>query len=941
MTEGQGASALPVPDGAGTVSVPIPEPTGSRAAAGGSAGAGDSGPAQGSAREGGVQPPGAGTAGAHPPGAAGAHAASAHAAGPQEASPQDAGGQEPGARGTGARGTGIRGLGAHVASGRAIVGRGSGARGAGAHAAGAHAAGSRAAGPYSGAPHAGAHAGGPGTDPSAAAGPSAAADPSGAAGSHAAAGRGAAGPGAGAGAAGAGAAGAGAPAAAAPGQGAPGQGAPGQGLGTLRTGVAGRGASQDDLTAVPTEPYVKVDARRLEGALLSLRHPIVTVPLVLETPGVVEARAERRKLLSQIDDYLLPRLRQSGAPILVALVGSTGAGKSTLMNSLVGMQVSQTGIRRPTTNSPVLACHPSDAHWFAENVFLPTLPRVRQQGLATPGRDGLLVLAASEGMPRGVALLDTPDIDSVVQAHNDFAHQFLDASDLWLFMTSARRYADAAVWELLKDARDRDAALAVVLSRVPPSSAPQLAAHFDAMLEANGLSDFQRFLIPETIVTDAKLPTEIARPVREWLEETASGDDRRVAVLTQTMSGVLDTFRTRVPALAEHAATQVTLRRELRESVRGAYDRALAEFDEVTVDGSLLRGEVLTRWQDFAGTGDLMRTLQVRRGRAASPSKKRRPPSRASALRSALRTSLESLVAAISDRAAESAMASLQQHPAGTGLLSELAAAVAAGRSAASDYLALALADLGMAENAADEGGVAPVDAAALAKSSTELAAAARKLVRAWQERVLQLVHAENVTKRSIARVVSFDHESLALVLMIGVLGTPPSRAQASDGEAASAVPASAVPAASPVPASPVPASAGSASAGSASAGPAGTAPAGAMGAGAAAAGDSATGVAAAGAPPASAAAASPKIATGGLADDPGAGPERLLSSLFGAGLLRDITARARLDLHDRVATLFETELARFSAVIDAAGGPDEATAAQLVAASEALEAVR
>ncbi len=125
-------------------------------------------------------------------------------------------------------------------------------------------------------------------------------------------------------------------------------------------------------------------------------------------------RAERQQLLSQIDDYLIPRLRHSGAPILIAMVGSTGAGKSTLLNSIVGSQVSATGIRRPTTNSPVLACHPDDVKWFAENVFLPTMPRVRQQGLAMPGRDGLLVLATSEGMPPGVALLDTPDIDSVV-----------------------------------------------------------------------------------------------------------------------------------------------------------------------------------------------------------------------------------------------------------------------------------------------------------------------------------------------------------------------------------------------------------------------------------------------------------------------------------------------------------------------------------------------
>src|SRR6185437_11168345 len=93
-------------------------------------------------------------------------------------------------------------------------------------------------------------------------------------------------------------------------------------------------------------------------------------------------------------------------PVLVALVGSTGAGKSTLVNSIVGAQVSATGVRRPTTNSPVLACHPDEIDWFAENNFLPTLPRVRQEGLARPGRDGLLVLAASEGMPRGIALLD-------------------------------------------------------------------------------------------------------------------------------------------------------------------------------------------------------------------------------------------------------------------------------------------------------------------------------------------------------------------------------------------------------------------------------------------------------------------------------------------------------------------------------------------------------
>ncbi len=612
-----------------------------------------------------------------------------------------------------------------------------------------------------------------------------------------------------------------------------------------------RAADQDDRD----EPFSRVDARKLETALLGLRHPIVTVPLLFDAPGVAEARAERVKLLSQIDDYLLPRLRQSGAPILVALVGSTGAGKSTLMNSLVGKQVSATGIRRPTTNSPVLACHPDDMRWFAENVFLPTLPRVRQQGLAMPGRDGLLVLAASEGMPKGVALLDTPDIDSVVQAHRDFAHQFLDASDLWLFVTTARRYADAAVWEMLQVARDRGAALALALSRVPPSSSAELADHFDAMLEANGLRDVRRFIIPETIIAESQLPTEVAAPIRDWLADTARREDRRVAVLTQTMSGVLDTFRSRVPEFADHVAEQVECRRDLREAVDASYAETLADFSEATRDGSLVRGEVQARWQDFAGTGDLLRTLQVRRGRSGSKQKKQRMPARANALKLAVQTSVEALIAATADRAAELVVTQWRQQPAGARLLADIDATSKRGSGNEADFVATALADLGVVS--ATAAGGSRQDSAALARSTAGLAPLAERLVASWQEYVVQLVKQENVTKRSIARVVSFDEESLAAVLSISALGyaTPDTDAEAEDGETAV--------------------------------------------------------------------------------------PQRLLASLFGVGLLRDMGTRARQDLHDRVSSLLEAETLRYFAIIDAAGIPKDSAAAELLQAGHVLEAAR
>jgi hypothetical protein len=590
-----------------------------------------------------------------------------------------------------------------------------------------------------------------------------------------------------------------------------------------------------------------VDARHIESAILALRKPIVAASLPLAAPGVEQARAERVKLLSQIDDYLLPRLRESGAPILVALVGSTGAGKSTLVNSIVRSKVSVTGIRRPTTNSPVLACHPDDVGWFAENVFLPTVPRVRQEGLARSGRDGLLVLAANEGMPKGVALLDTPDIDSVVQAHHEFAHQFLDASDLWLFMTTASRYADATVWELLQHARDRGAALTLVLSRIPRTAGPEVVEHFDAMLAANGLAGNRRFLIPETVLADGNLPAAISGPIRDWLADTAVGTDRRVAVLTQTMSGVLDTFRTRVPGLAAHIEAQGTVSAGLTESAAASFRSALDATSRALADGSLMRGEVLARWQDYAGTGDLLKSLQ---SRPAGRQRRHRGPARAYALKTALRSANESLITSAADRAAENTVAAWRQHPAGAAVLESVARQAETGWDAAAFA-----ADNGLifgpdASPPVADGG--PRDlAASLGRASHDLATRAARAVSAWQDEVTRLVQAENVTKRSIARAVSLDDDSLATVLMTGLLG----------------------------------------------------------------AGEDATGTAAI--------------------------PQRLLTSLFGAGPLRDVMVWARASLRGHIQLIFDEELLRFTAAVAAAGAPDAEVALQLYQATYALEVAR
>ena len=72
--------------------------------------------------------------------------------------------------------------------------------------------------------------------------------------------------------------------------------------------------------------------------------------LPLPLPGAEEQRKVADEIIRQLDDYVMPRLETIDAPLLAVVGGSTGAGKSTLVNSLVGREVSAPGVIRPTTS---------------------------------------------------------------------------------------------------------------------------------------------------------------------------------------------------------------------------------------------------------------------------------------------------------------------------------------------------------------------------------------------------------------------------------------------------------------------------------------------------------------------------------------------------------------------------------------------------------------
>ncbi|MDO5495885.1 MAG: dynamin family protein, partial [bacterium] len=213
-------------------------------------------------------------------------------------------------------------------------------------------------------------------------------------------------------------------------------------------------------------------APEVHAALTRLRSALAALTFPLPVDGAASAASTRDRLVNQLDDYVLPRYSNLDAPLLAVVGGSTGAGKSTIVNSLLLSTVAASSAIRPTTRRPLLLHHPDDEAWFTTARILPNFPRVRVADDAAPtpaltASQLELEVRATAHLPAGLALLDAPDIDSVVDQNRATAAQLLGAADLWLFVTTAARYADAVPWELLADAASRDVVVAIVLNRVP------------------------------------------------------------------------------------------------------------------------------------------------------------------------------------------------------------------------------------------------------------------------------------------------------------------------------------------------------------------------------------------------------------------------------------------------------------------------------------------
>jgi energy-coupling factor transporter ATP-binding protein EcfA2 len=328
-----------------------------------------------------------------------------------------------------------------------------------------------------------------------------------------------------------------------------------------------------------------------------------------DEPSAAKDRA--RQLRDHVRAYVLPRVRALESPLLIVLLGPTGAGKSTLMNTLARASVSRTGVLRPTTREAVLLATDADA-------------AVLRRGALAGIDAGQIVRAPAPTASAGMAIVDAPDLDSVEHANRVIADALVEAADLGIFVTSAVRYADKAPFDVIQRIAARGLPVLIVVNRMPPDDSEQRVVLEDLrrVLRDTALRGIDDVRVQIVGVAEGRLDPsgeriapDAAAPVLQRVDELARDRERRLALARRALEGALiglDPLLEAVTADVERAAAEGEA---LRAITAKSYDAELTALFEELRGGTFLRTEVLRHWESYVKADQITRFFSRGLGR--------------------------------------------------------------------------------------------------------------------------------------------------------------------------------------------------------------------------------------------------------------------------------------------------------------------------------------
>ncbi|MEN8041278.1 MAG: GTPase domain-containing protein [Actinomycetota bacterium] len=271
----------------------------------------------------------------------------------------------------------------------------------------------------------------------------------------------------------------------------------------------------------------------MADSIVEFKEALARVPVVLLDGDDARVLRDANTSIGVLENLVM-------VPRSVVLVGSTGVGKSHLINTLVGSDVSVVGLLRPTTRSIVAAgsAGPVPIHHEMEYVLAPDAPE-------------------------GVVFVDTPPWEADAEA----IRSALKTADLAVLVVSPNRYGDAStdqLWKAMASGIDR----LLVMNRIGGTDRDRAALIAAAM---------ERFDVPEVMTVDEGGSS--AAFVERVLGAVASADPRDerayIALSTVTNAG-----RHLAAAITSSAAAIGGLADAVSQTIaRGPKDEGLSVFD--------------------------------------------------------------------------------------------------------------------------------------------------------------------------------------------------------------------------------------------------------------------------------------------------------------------------------------------------------------------------
>ncbi|MCX7097918.1 MAG: 50S ribosome-binding GTPase [Methylococcales bacterium] len=137
---------------------------------------------------------------------------------------------------------------------------------------------------------------------------------------------------------------------------------------------------------------------------------------------------------TDLPDTLFTNAGAKVRPLIVAFMGGTGVGKSSLLNRLAGKAIAKAGIVRPTSREVTLFHH----HSIALQQLPASLPLAN-----------ITVAQHDDAAKQNIVWMDMPDFDSTEQSNKQLVLQWLPHIDVLIYVVSPERYRDEKAWRLL------------------------------------------------------------------------------------------------------------------------------------------------------------------------------------------------------------------------------------------------------------------------------------------------------------------------------------------------------------------------------------------------------------------------------------------------------------------------------------------------------------